>query len=90
MFLKWAILLTGAPGYRKMMQHHLSIVPTPSCAMRYVTNLLHLPYDREPKVEKLQKDRKNDVEFYETESRSSVASFRLYELLVVRVLRIVD
>lgn len=86
-FSKWANRLPETATDRNMVEHPVWIVPAPFCAMHFVKDGRYLSGDEAPEAEKLGKERKNNVEFYQTESPSSATSFRSYKILAVRALR---
>lgn len=70
-----------------IMHHSMWIVPASFCAMRYMNDGRCLPGDEAPEGEKLQKEQRKDVKFYQTGSRSSAASLRTYMQSAVRASR---
>lgn len=89
-FLKLANRVPGTDKYRNMVQHYSWKAQATFSAICYVKNGMCLSVDKLPQGEKMRKEKNSNVEFYQTESRSSVKSFRLCNLLAVRALRSVE
>lgn len=70
-----------------MVLQPMWIVQAPFSALRFVNNGKHLQGDEVPECGKLQRELKNNAEFYQHESPSSVTSFSSDRLLAVRGLR---
>lgn len=86
-FLKWANSHPETAKGRETVQYSVWIGPAPFCAMCYVENERNFPLDGKQFDEKLRKERKPSIEFYQTDFPSVAASFRSYRLLAARTWR---
>lgn len=75
-FLKWMSRLSETATNWNLVEHPVRKVSATFCAMCCVNNSSYLPCDEAPESEKLRRERKKNIAFYQTESPSSAPSCR--------------